>query len=348
MDALHLVSPLPTLRERLQRVIWRLALLFVLGSAALQWVSGLRDNLVQTLAFTVLVLVCMGLEGARVPVGRGLFLAALPPFLLWLIHSPGVGPAFVPGFVGYAAVLLLPIALAAVWFRWPGAVLFTLYALGAGALTFPLSAQEGPAVVWNVLLALATGGVLTWLLDTGEAAIAQLHQTALVDSLTGLGNRRAMEEALRAAWDANPEQVGLALLDIDNLKVVNDRQGHEAGDRLLRLVAQALREVMSRDGTVFRLGGDEYVILCRAEQLPGLQARIGSALGALRFGGLPRVTASVGLVAGTEADDPGRLLALADGRMYGQKRNRPHARTTKVVRGPVLPLAPQRLKSGVR
>ena len=92
-------------------------------------------------------------------------------------------------------------------------------------------------------------------------------ELARTDPLTGLGNRRHFDERLRDELDRTDTDAGLlslVLIDLDRLKAVNDRLGHEAGDKLLRAVAACLRQ----GGEAFRFGGDEFAIL-----LPGRTAQ---------------------------------------------------------------------------
>jgi diguanylate cyclase (GGDEF)-like protein len=84
------------------------------------------------------------------------------------------------------------------------------------------------------------------------------------DSLTGVGNRLAWEEALAAAERtrvADDSAVSLVLVDVDNLKAANDELGHEAGDRLLRAVAVALTAAVREGDVIARIGGDEFAVL---------------------------------------------------------------------------------------
>src|SRR5690606_34156929 len=92
----------------------------------------------------------------------------------------------------------------------------------------------------------------------------QLERMAHYDALTGLANRvlleRRMREGMRQS-DADGTQLGVAYLDLDGFKPINDRLGHAAGDQLLVLVAERLRRALRRDDCVARLGGDEFVLL---------------------------------------------------------------------------------------
>jgi diguanylate cyclase (GGDEF)-like protein len=89
-------------------------------------------------------------------------------------------------------------------------------------------------------------------------------ELARIDSLTGLGNRRAMDEALAAqvALAGRTARPLAALVgDIDGFKAINDRHGHPAGDIVLTAVAEVVRDVVRRPDACFRWGGDEFVIL---------------------------------------------------------------------------------------
>ena len=93
---------------------------------------------------------------------------------------------------------------------------------------------------------------------------AQALRLARVDPLTGLGNRRAFDEAVdtelaRAERGARP--LSLLVADLDGFKAINDRHGHLAGDRCLRAVAAVVRAAVRRPDACFRWGGDEFVVL---------------------------------------------------------------------------------------
>jgi diguanylate cyclase (GGDEF)-like protein len=102
----------------------------------------------------------------------------------------------------------------------------------------------------------------------------QTTALALTDPLTGLGNRRHLNERLARELDradATGGSLSVCVLDVDGFKAVNDRLGHEAGDDALVSIAEVLRN----DGEAFRLGGDEFVLL-----LPGHDARAAAAVAA--------------------------------------------------------------------
>ena len=124
-----------------------------------------------------------------------------------------------------------------------------------------------------------------------DTQIAQ--REAAEDPLTGIGNRRALTEALRAAaerfGDVAPD-VGhrpwhsLLVIDLDGFKAINDVHGHVLGDEVLRAVAAALRGAARAEDVVVRLGGDEFVVLAQdADEAAGLALadRIAEAISAL-------------------------------------------------------------------
>lgn len=88
----------------------------------------------------------------------------------------------------------------------------------------------------------------------------RLQTLSYTDSLTGAGNRHKYTETLEALRKNPPASVGIVYLDVNGLKLVNDTYGHEFGDRVLRHTAQVLEELCP--GKVYRVGGDEFVILC--------------------------------------------------------------------------------------
>ena len=158
----------------------------------------------------------------------------------------------------------------------------------------------------------------------------QLRQMALTDVLTGLPNRRHALEHLAQLWSES-QRHGLPLscimIDADGFKQVNDTYGHDAGDRVLCEVARTLRENTRQEDMVCRLGGDEFLILCRGTHCDGAQRLAENLLERVNALRVPtgtgewRGSLSMG-VAQREAsfahgDD---LVAAADGALYQAKR----------------------------
>ena len=162
----------------------------------------------------------------------------------------------------------------------------------------------------------------------------RMHSDARQDALTGVGNRLRLAEDLDALC-GRVARYGhaycVALLDVDRFKAYNDSAGHRAGDGVLRDVAGALAETIRRGDTLYRYGGEEFLVLLPEQTLDGaalagerLRAAV-EALGLDHPGGGP-VTASVGVAGlGTPACSPDELFELADRALYRAKeggRNR--------------------------
>jgi diguanylate cyclase (GGDEF)-like protein/PAS domain S-box-containing protein len=159
-------------------------------------------------------------------------------------------------------------------------------------------------------------------------AQADLAYRALHDPLTGLPNRIALMDRLSQAIGALERRrgcVGVLFVDLDGFKQVNDMLGHEAGDRVLREVAQRLTRSMRRVDTVARFGGDEIVLLCTDLRAPAdlaiVAGRVLRSLAAPLSEGAVRLTCSVGAAAtGDPSFSAADLLKRADTAMYGAKR----------------------------
>ena len=100
----------------------------------------------------------------------------------------------------------------------------------------------------------------------------ELKALSLTDVLTGLSNRRHAMLQLDALWresDASGKPVSALMIDADNFKEINDTHGHDAGDTVLVELARVLRHALRSDDLIFRLGGDEFLVLCPATDLDG-------------------------------------------------------------------------------
>jgi diguanylate cyclase (GGDEF)-like protein len=163
---------------------------------------------------------------------------------------------------------------------------------------------------------------------------ARLHRLverqAMVDSLTGLANRRSLEETLRlelARAGRFGDTVSVVLADLDKFKAVNDRFGHAAGDEVLKAFAAALRETVRESDVAGRWGGEEFALVLSGTDAEGgarLAERARSSLEgtAVRMpdGTLLHVTASFGVASFPESRELGELLAAADSALYEAKR----------------------------
>jgi diguanylate cyclase len=155
--------------------------------------------------------------------------------------------------------------------------------------------------------------------DEARAMATALQVIAHTDPLTGLRNRRAIEQAF---CDSAP--TAIALVDIDVFKTVNDRYGHDIGDRVIVATGSALN---SGDAVAGRIGGEEFVVLLYSdvaevrEEAERLRLLVESAASALVPGLSSPVTASMGLAFATTDAGFSTILKVADLNLYTAKRN---------------------------
>jgi diguanylate cyclase (GGDEF)-like protein/PAS domain S-box-containing protein len=151
----------------------------------------------------------------------------------------------------------------------------------------------------------------------------RLHHEATHDALTGLPNRRRMQDALDNSLSV--DAVAVLFVDLDGFKPVNDAHGHEAGDELLRQVAARLSACVREGDVLARVGGDEFVVL-----MPGVTAQADADTMSHRvrravelpfevLGTEILIGASVGVHLATTDDDPDQALRAADHAMYAVK-----------------------------
>jgi diguanylate cyclase (GGDEF)-like protein len=157
----------------------------------------------------------------------------------------------------------------------------------------------------------------------------ELNRVARRDSLTGVGNRLALDEAVARLLDQGdrlrPMRFALVLFDIDHFKAYNDEHGHLAGDAALGRLGEILRRATRGDDLAFRYGGEEFLLLLPEVDLTGglaVAERVRVAAAEDRAGGLPPFTVSGGVALCDPADgrDPEPLLRRADAALYLAKR----------------------------
>jgi diguanylate cyclase (GGDEF)-like protein len=161
---------------------------------------------------------------------------------------------------------------------------------------------------------------------------------ARIDALTGLANRRALEEILAAEISRAQRfahQLAVVLLDLDRFKEINDSFGHAAGDVMLRAVSRLLTSLARQGDTVARWGGEEFVVVLPETDLAGAQRfaeRLRRTIEAHAVGEM-KTSASCGVATMLPEDNVEELLGAADQALYQAKSNGRN-RTESAIRGP--------------
>jgi diguanylate cyclase (GGDEF)-like protein len=271
--------------------------------------------------------------------------ATLVPTVPWI----GVVQHTVMGLilVVAAAVLLLAFDVALLWLAGGFVVRGTLSLAEAGAYVIsvagPARVPPGLAEAANIIVSAASSfdSIAEWLLALGcVLAVSEWVQRELLksnaellnaqedlrrladrDALTGLANRRALPEILRAA---QPEGATLIFFDLDQFKQINDLHGHSAGDETLRRFAAALRESFRPADAVFRYAGDEFLVVAHGLDSASVDGRLELLRDRLRRGPAdgPPIEFSVGVAEMPAGGQPDVALNLADEAMYEAKRAR--------------------------
>lgn len=236
---------------------------------------------------------------------------------------------------GLYSLFYVWVALQAFYFLTPRVA--TLHMLGvASGYALTLIVLHGGVDQWVLLL----GTVLTtgWLIGALRARIRRLSRQARADVLTGLANRRGFDEHLELALESarhGRKRLSLVVIDLDRLKVVNDRHGHLEGDAVLCRFARVCAETV--DQPVARLGGDEFAIIASyfdqraaTELAYRIHEAVRSDFELARRG----VTISVGIATfPAHADSPRSLAQAADRALYHAKHR---GRDQVVAYGPKI------------
>ena len=174
-----------------------------------------------------------------------------------------------------------------------------------------------------------------------ENTIRKKHLEAITDSLTGLLNRAAYVQALEKAWmnwQHHQTPATMLVCDIDHFKMVNDRHGHAAGDRVLQSIAGKLKASVPDEGIVARFGGEEFVILLNGKTIQEgekIAEQIRQLIADTDFTYKKNalyVTISCGIASFAPGDTATTLFERADKALYKAKRNgRDRVETLKVA-----------------
>jgi len=170
--------------------------------------------------------------------------------------------------------------------------------------------------------------------QTVEEKTAQLSNLAFHDPLTGLANRRLLNEQLEQEIKyllCNKTQAGLLYIDLDDFKRINDSMGHEVGDELLQLISDRFRSTLRKRDIVARLGGDEFAVLLRGPDSAAQVKKTADKLIALvrkplvLKGREVTISASIGItLLPNDGRDVSTLMRNADMAMYAAKKSGKH------------------------
>jgi diguanylate cyclase (GGDEF)-like protein len=181
-------------------------------------------------------------------------------------------------------------------------------------------------------------------------AFAESESQAKTDPLTGLLNRRSLENSTRR-FVHDGIRYCVAYGDLDHFKALNDAHGHDVGDRALRTFSKAVRDMIRPNDLACRYGGEEFVLVlpdCEIEEAVSVVERVRTGLADALIGGrLPNFTVSFGVAASTQGDTFERVVVLADEALLRAKatgRNR----VTVSGQGPpeLVPVATPQLGPG--
>lgn len=202
--------------------------------------------------------------------------------------------------------------------------------IAEGRRVATLAAEWGPragtVIPSSTVTALTSSANHTGLALRNAFLLAEVEQYATSDGLTGLANRRVLDESLERAV-ALSERTGaplsLVVFDLDRFKDVNDRYGHQVGDAVLRAVGRALADTSRTADLAARYGGEELALLCpdtTSEEALALAERVRAAVAAAPTPVPVTISAGVASVPGDGVDGVEELVGAADAALYESKR----------------------------
>lgn len=271
-----------------------------------------------------------------------LYIAAYERTPIWALKAgPAIGAVLIAAVVYFAGstaaasygISLVGVVIASAAFSSArltvAHVLFALLTYGAAMIAAPGDAQLIPLKLAMAAGTLALVGLVMSALTTQlRDVLHRLADAALTDPLTGLLNRRALNEGFDtelARSRRNRNAVALIVIDLDHFKRFNDERGHPAGDNILRRLANVLQETTRGVDQTARIGGEEFAVMAPETGIPGglaLAERLRRAIEIEFAGESPTLTASLGIAGspGNGSDRP-QLMMAADEALYAAKQS---------------------------
>ncbi|MDE0930027.1 MAG: diguanylate cyclase [Halioglobus sp.] len=161
-------------------------------------------------------------------------------------------------------------------------------------------------------------------LEDSALQLSLLEREANTDPLTRLLNRRGLDVII-SSWIISRQKFGVLLLDLDHFKQVNDRYGHDVGDKVLRTVSDTIRATARDDDVLVRWGGEELMVITRSAEksaLTGFAERMRQAISNISDPDLPSITVSIGISrSGTDEDFEDVIVVRADKALYQAKQD---------------------------
>ncbi len=222
---------------------------------------------------------------------------------------------------------------------------------GMGATPAQYLKTQYAAFDQTVLSVLGIGLVALMAATLVRDVFRRLVKTSETDPLSGLLNRRGFVDRAKsfvASASASPQQAYLIIADIDYFKSINDRYGHEAGDRVIKAFGNLLSEIASESANIARIGGEEFAVMFTAPSLAAARLyceniRNATALGAAdKDRDLPRFAVSIGLASIGATEQLNDVMRRADLALYRAKqdgRNRVVVAETSELSDLLLPAA---------
>lgn len=149
----------------------------------------------------------------------------------------------------------------------------------------------------------------------------ELRHLSTHDLLTGLYNRNFFEVEMERIQKSRSQPVAILLADLDGLKTINDTQGHQAGDKLLRQVARNLQEVFRESDIIARIGGDEFAVLLPNTEPDTTQSLIERLRMKFSQSSDPSISVSIGYSDNRKKNQLSEVMRDADDLMYREKES---------------------------
>lgn len=245
----------------------------------------------------------------------------------------GSALALIESEVNTGWMFIVPVAISAI----AGGMREGLFVALAASVMFAvddaaLKGEYDPAISMGIVsgqfaLYGITAGFLGLFAEAHYSVQSNLRELANTDPLTRLSNVASFYEEL-GVMESGQSTFAVMLADVDDLKTLNDKYGHQVGSAAIQIVANVLRRVVRTSDCVARYGGDEFVVILKEADRAGAQIvsnRINEMLAEERLPGAPDASVAVSVGVALYGDDgttSEELLAVADRAMYADKRAR--------------------------